>query len=116
MINVIKKNTSLFLLTAIYFGIKKDIIKTHCIQFRLKKNVSCVTQIVANKIFENNVTQKIIADLGIIQHFIANHNLIRNYYDNYLKYQVELIEVLPFYRKDTLLLSLNNSFLKLTNV
>ena len=29
-----------------------------------KKNVSCVTQVVANKIFETGVTQKIIADSG----------------------------------------------------
>lgn len=41
-----------------------------------KKNVSCVTQVVANKIFETGITQKIIADSGTTQYLIANWELI----------------------------------------
>lgn len=81
-----------------------------------KKNMSYVNQIVANKIFKTGITQKVIADLSIIQYFITNHDLIHNYYNNYLEYQTRSREVLPFYRKNTLLLPLNNGFLKLTNV
>ena len=81
-----------------------------------KKNVNCVTQILANKIFETGVTRKIIADSGTIHHLIANRKLIRDYYDNYSEYQTESEEFLPSYGKGTLLLPLDNSFLKLTNV
>lgn len=45
-----------------------------------KKNISYVTQIVANKIFETDITRKIIVGLNIIQHLIVNHKLIYNYY------------------------------------
>ena len=81
-----------------------------------KKNVSYVTQIVANKMFETGVTRKIIADLSSTQHLIAKRNLISDYYDNYSKYQTGSEEVLPSYEKNTLLLPLNNGFLRLTNV
>ena len=81
-----------------------------------KKNISCVTQVVANTIFETDITQKIIANSGTMQQLIANWNLIRDYYNNYLEYQIESGEVLPSYRKSTLLLLLDNGFLKLTNV
>ena len=81
-----------------------------------KKNVSCVTQIVANKMFETGVTRKIIADSGTTQHLIANRDLIRDYYDDYSEYQTGSGEVLPSYGKGTLLLPLDNGFLKLSNV
>lgn len=48
--------------------------------------MSYITQVVANKIFETGVTEKIIADLNIIQHLIAYYKLIFNYYDKYTKY------------------------------
>ncbi len=48
--------------------------------------MSCVTQVVANKIFETGVTRKIIVDSGTIQHLIANRELIRDYYDDYSEY------------------------------
>ncbi len=48
-----------------------------------KKNVTCVTQVVANKMFEIGFTRKIIADSGTTQHHIANRKLIRDNYDNY---------------------------------
>lgn len=51
-----------------------------------KKNVSCVIQVVANKMFEIGVTQKIIANSGTTQHFITNCKFIYNYYNNYLEY------------------------------
>lgn len=35
-------------------------------------DVSCITQVVVNKIFETGITQKIIADSSTTQHFIAN--------------------------------------------
>ncbi len=38
---------------------------------------------VANKMFETGLIGIIIADSGITQHFIANRQLTRNYYDNY---------------------------------
>lgn len=66
--------------------------------------------------FETSVTWKIIADLGIRQHVIANGDLIYDYYDNYSEYQTESKEVLLSYEKGTLLLPLDNDFLKLTNV
>ena len=81
-----------------------------------KNKVSCVTQVVANTIFETGVTRKIIADLGITQHLIANCELIRDYYDDYPKYQTKSGKVLSSYRKSTLLIPLDNSFLKLSNV
>ena len=81
-----------------------------------KKNVSCVTQILANKMFETGVTRKIIADSGTTQHLIANRDLIRDYYDDYSEYQTGSGEVLPSYGKGTLLLPLDNGFLRLTNV
>lgn len=84
--------------------------------FDFEKNVSYIIQIIVNKIFETGITQKIIVDLGTIQHLIANRNLIRDYYDNYLEYQTGSREVLPCYETATLLLPLENSFLKLTNV
>ena len=61
--------------------------------------------------FETGVTRKIIADLGTIQHFIANRDLIRNYYNDWLEYQTRSREVLPSYRKDTLPLLLHNGYL-----
>lgn len=51
-----------------------------------KKNVSCITQVVANKIFEIGITQKIIPDLGTTQHLIANRKLIFDDYDDHLEY------------------------------
>ena len=81
-----------------------------------KKNVSCVTQVVANTMFKTSITQKIIADSSITQHFIANQNLIRDYYNNNLEYQIGSCKVLPLYEKGILLLSLDNKFLKLTNI
>ena len=84
--------------------------------FDSKKNVSCVIQVVANKMFETSITQKIIADSGTTQHLIANPDLICDYYDNYLEYQTGSGEALPSYRKDILFLLLDNGFLKLTNV
>ena len=81
-----------------------------------KKNVSCVTQVVANKMFETGVTRKIIADSGTTQHLIANRELICDYYDDYSEYQTGSGDVLPSYGKGTLLLPLDNGFLKLTNV
>ena len=66
--------------------------------------------------FETGVTRKIIVDSGTTQHFIANHDLIRNYYDDYLEYQTGSREVLPSYGKVTLLLPLDNGFFRLTNV
>ena len=66
--------------------------------------------------FETGVTQKLIADSGTIQHLIANRNLIRDYYDDYSEYQTGSGEILPSYRKSTLLLPIDNGFLKLTNV
>lgn len=71
---------------------------------------------VANKMFKTNVTQKIIADLGITQHFIVNCKLIYDYYDNYLKYQIRSEEILSLYGKGTFLMPLDNGFLELTNV
>ncbi len=71
---------------------------------------------VANKIFETGLTRKIIADLSTTQHLIANRKLIRDYYDDYLKYQTGSGEVLPSNEKGTLLLPLDNGFLKLANV
>ncbi len=81
-----------------------------------KKNVTYVTQVVANKMFETGFTRKIIADSGTIQHLIANCELIRDYYDNHSEYQTGSVEVLSSYRKGTLILPLANSFLKLANV
>ena len=78
--------------------------------------MSCVAQIVANKMFETGITQKIIVDSGTTQHLIANSDLIRNYYVDYSEYQIGSGEILPSYGKGTLLLSLDNGFLKLTNV
>ena len=95
---------------------KKTLLEPIVSSSNFKKNVSYVNFIVANKIFETGITQKVIADLSTIQHFITNHDLIHNYYDNYLKYQTRSKEILPFYKKNTLLLPLNNSFLKLTNI
>ena len=43
-------------------------------------------QVVANKIFETSVTQKIITDLGTTPHLIANCELIHDYYDDYSEY------------------------------
>ena len=37
--------------------------------------------------FKTRVTQKIIADLGVVQYPIANCNLIGNHYNDYLEYQ-----------------------------
>ena len=66
--------------------------------------------------FETGVTRKIIADFDIIQHLITNCKLIRDYYNDYSEYQTGSREVLPLYGKGTLLLPLDNGFLKLTNV
>lgn len=63
-----------------------------------KKNVSCITQKIANKMFETSVIRKIFADLDITQHFITDRNLIHNYYNNNLEYQIGLGEVSPSYR------------------
>lgn len=87
---------------------------TSSIDFR--KNMSCVTQIRVNKMFVTSITQKIIADLVTTQHFIANCKLFNNYYNDYLKYQSRSEEILPFYKKDIFLLSLDNIFLKLSNI
>ncbi len=81
-----------------------------------KKNVTCVTQGVANKMFETGLTRKIIADSGTTQHLIANHELIRDYYEDYSKYQTGSGEVWPSFGKGALLLPLDNGFLKLANV
>lgn len=62
-----------------------------------KKNVSCVTQVVGNKMFETDVTRKIIADSGATQHLIANRELIRDYYDDYSEYQDFNRYLLPFF-------------------
>ena len=78
--------------------------------------MSCVTQIVANKMFETSITRKIIASLGITQHFIANHDLISDYYDNYFEYYTRSGDFLPSYEKITLMLTLDNGFLRLTNI
>lgn len=48
-----------------------------------KKNVNYVTLVIANKMFETGISQKIIVDSSTMQHFIANQNLISNYYNNY---------------------------------
>lgn len=66
--------------------------------------------------FETCVTQKIIIDSGITQYLITIRNLIHDNYDNYIEYQTEFKKVLLFYGKDTLLLLLNNSFSKLSNI
>lgn len=66
--------------------------------------------------FKTGVTQKFIADLSITQHVIANYKLIYSYYNNYSKYQTGLREVLPSYGKDSLLMPLNDGFLKLNNI
>lgn len=66
--------------------------------------------------FEIGITQKIIINLGTIQHLFINHNLICNYYNNYLKYQTGSKKVLLFYENNTFFLSFNNGFLKLTYV
>lgn len=66
--------------------------------------------------FETGVIYKIIVDLGITQHLIANCELIRDYYNNYSEYKTRSGEVLTSYRKDTLFMPLDNSFLKSTNV
>ena len=81
-----------------------------------KKNISCVTQVIANKIFEMGVTLKISADLSITQYLITNHKLICDYYDDYLEYQTGLGEVLSSYRKSILFLPFDNGFLKLISV
>ena len=81
-----------------------------------KKNVTFVTQVVANKRFETGLISKIIADSGITQYLIANRKLIREYYDDYSEYQTGSEEVLPSYGKGTLFLPLHNGFLKLANV
>lgn len=82
----------------------------------LKKIISCVTQVVANRMFETRVTWKIIADIDNTQHLIANCKLICDHYDDYWKYQTGSGEILPLYRKYSLLLPLDNNFLKLTIV
>ena len=66
--------------------------------------------------FETGIIQKNFAHSSTTQYLIANCKLICNYYDDYSKYQTGLGEVLPSYRKDTLLLLFDNGFLKLTNV
>lgn len=66
--------------------------------------------------FETDITEKIIADSGIIQHLIANCDFICDNYDDYSDFQTGSGEVLLSYEKDNLLLPLNNSFLNLTNV
>lgn len=81
-----------------------------------KNYVSCVTQIIAYKMFETGVTWKIIADLSITQHFITDCNIIYNYYNNYLEYQTGSREILLSYRKNILLLPFDNSFSKLSNI
>ncbi len=81
-----------------------------------KKNVTCVIQVVANKMLETCITRKIIVDSGTIQHLIANCRLIRDYYNNYSEYQTGSGEVLPSYGKGTSFLSFDNRFLKLANV
>lgn len=73
-------------------------------------------QIIANKIFETGIIQKIIADSDMTQHFIANCDLICYYYDNYLEYQTRSGEILPSCGKSNLLWSLDNNFLKLINI
>lgn len=45
-----------------------------------------------------------IADLGTTQYLIATHNLICDYYHDYLEYQTGSGKVLPSYGKNTLLL------------
>ena len=81
-----------------------------------KKNVSCVTQIVANKIFRTGVIQKMITDSGSTQYLIVDRKLIRNYYNDYLEYQIELGEFLHSYGKNILLLPLDNGFYMLFNI
>ena len=81
-----------------------------------KKNVTCVTQVVTNKMLEIGITRKTIADSGTTKHLSANCQLICDYYDDYSEYQTGSREVLPLYGKDTLFLSLDNGFLKLANV
>ncbi len=78
-----------------------------------KKKMSYVIQVVTNEMFETGITQKIIVDLGITQHLIANCKLICDYYENYSKYQTRSGEILPSYEKN---MSLDNGFLKLSNV
>lgn len=70
----------------------------------------------ANKMFEIGITQKIIADSGTTHYLIANRELMRDYYDDYSEYQTRSREVLSSYGKSTLLLPLDNRFLKFTNV
>ncbi len=77
-----------------------------------KKNVTFVTQVVTNKMFETGLTRKIITDSGTTQHFIANRELIRDYYDYYSKYQTGSREILPSYGNGTPILPLDNGFLK----
>ena len=84
--------------------------------FNSKKNISCIIQVIANKIFKIDITQKIIADSNIMQYLITNWDLICNYYDNYLEYQIRFGEVLPLYKKNRLFLPLDNRFLKLIHV
>ena len=66
--------------------------------------------------FKTGVIHKIMVDLGITQHLIANCNLIFNYYNDYWKYQKQLGEVYSFYGKNILLLPFDNSFLELSNI
>ncbi len=66
--------------------------------------------------FETGLTRKFIADSSTIRHLIDNHELIRNYYDDYSEYQTGSGEVLPSYGKGTLLLPLDNGFWKFANV
>lgn len=78
---------------------KKTLLEPTAFSSDFKKNMSNINQIVANKIFETGITQKVIADLSTIQHFITNHNFIYDYYDNYLEYQTRSREVLLFMEK-----------------
>lgn len=66
--------------------------------------MSYVTQIVAMKMFETGVTQKMIADFNTTQYLIATRNFIYNYYDDYSEYQTWSGKVLASYGKDTFLL------------
>ncbi len=81
--------------------------------FNSKKHLICVNQVVAKIMFETGLIRKIIVDSDTTQYFIANRELIRDYYDDYSEYQTRSGEILPSYRKDTLLLPFDNDFFKL---
>lgn len=60
--------------------------------------------------FKIQIIQKLIVDLRTLQDLIGNCKLIHDYYNDYLKYQIKSIEVLPFYQNSTHFMAFDNSF------